>query len=59
MTEAGLDIETYGTVPEQSSVSCMVPGLELYGRALVRSVRRSGLKRIIGLAFFGTPQFGL
>ena len=32
----GLAMETFDAVPEQSSVSCSVPALELYGRALVR-----------------------
>lgn len=59
VSERGLAMETFDAVPELASVSCSVPALELYGRALVRYVRRQGLKQIIGLEFFGTPQFGM
>lgn len=56
--ERGLALECLDTPPELASVSCSVPALDLFGRALVRSVRRAGWKRVVGLEFFGTPQYG-
>jgi hypothetical protein len=58
VSEQGLALATYDVVPENASVSCMVPALELYGRAVVRHVRRVGLKSVVGLEFYGTPQLG-